>query len=193
MESFGKDVAAVVKQSGAQKAILIGHSMGGPVIVEAARLMPEKVIGLIGIDTLHDFEEASSPEEVEGIIRQFKADFKKAVGNVLKNKFVADTDPAVIKEVTDTMSSASPLVGASAMEELLKWSYAANPPHITVPFWCLNTDMWPTNVSTNRKYVPGFNLSVMNGVGHFLMLESPDAFNQKLDSIISDILKREGR
>jgi transporter family-2 protein len=32
--------------------LLIGHSMGGSVIAEAARLMPGRVIGLIGIDTL---------------------------------------------------------------------------------------------------------------------------------------------
>ena len=52
MGSFGEDVLAVVEALGAEKVILIGHSMGGIVIAEAARLMPEKVLGLIGVDTL---------------------------------------------------------------------------------------------------------------------------------------------
>ena len=37
-----------------ERLIMAGHSMGGGVIAEAARLMPEKTIGLIGIDTLHN-------------------------------------------------------------------------------------------------------------------------------------------
>ena len=45
MGSFGEDVRAVTQASGGSRVILIGHSMGGTVIVEAARLMPDRVIG----------------------------------------------------------------------------------------------------------------------------------------------------
>ena len=49
MPAFGQDVTAVIEQLGLTQCILIGHSMGGPVIVEAARQMPARVIGLIGL------------------------------------------------------------------------------------------------------------------------------------------------
>ena len=39
MQAFGEDVAAVVRKAGAKRVILIGHSMGGPVALEAARRM----------------------------------------------------------------------------------------------------------------------------------------------------------
>ena len=52
MEAFGQDVKAVVESIGAEKVVLIGHSMGALVIAEAARLMPEKAIGLVAIDDL---------------------------------------------------------------------------------------------------------------------------------------------
>lgn len=45
MLAFGEDVRAVAEATGSYKIILIGHSMGGSVIAEAARLMPKCVIG----------------------------------------------------------------------------------------------------------------------------------------------------
>src|SRR4029079_11644016 len=50
--AFGQDVRAVVEALGLKKVVLIGHSMSGNVILEAARTMPERVAGLIPVDTL---------------------------------------------------------------------------------------------------------------------------------------------
>ena len=65
MAAFGEDVRAVTEAAGAQKVILIGHSMGGSVIAEAARLIPDRVIGLIGVDTLEDIEHPLTQEEIK--------------------------------------------------------------------------------------------------------------------------------
>lgn len=51
MKAFGQDVAAVVKQVGARNVILVGHSMGGPVAVEAAKQLGDRVAGIVGVDT----------------------------------------------------------------------------------------------------------------------------------------------
>ncbi len=72
----------------------------------------------------------------------------------------------------------------------MKTSYVANPPKINVPVWCLNSELWLTKPEINRKYVPEFNLCLMPGVGHFLMLESPDKFNRELEDIIEEIIKK---
>ncbi|MBF0479991.1 MAG: alpha/beta hydrolase [Candidatus Omnitrophica bacterium] len=189
MKSFGEDVAAVVRAIHAPKVILIGHSMGGAVIIAADEIIPGNVVALIGIDTMQDFEETYSPEQVEEIVKPFKEDFKKATNSFLQSMFVKGTDPKFIDEITATMSNASPRVGISAMEEMFKTSYIANPPKVKAPVWCLNADLWPTKPEINRKYVPEFNLRIMPGVGHFLMLESPDEFNRQLDDIIKKIVK----
>ena len=34
-----------------KQIILVGHSMGGPVAIEAARLLKGRVVGIIGVDT----------------------------------------------------------------------------------------------------------------------------------------------
>ncbi|MFZ5981754.1 MAG: alpha/beta fold hydrolase, partial [Candidatus Zixiibacteriota bacterium] len=76
MPAYGADVAAVVNQLELKKIILIGHSMGGAVIIEAARLLPEQTIALIGVDTYQDMGGKYSEEEAKVFIAPFEADFK---------------------------------------------------------------------------------------------------------------------
>ncbi len=191
MEAFGEDVAAVVRAVQADKVILIGHSMGGPVIIEAAEIIPENVIALIGIDTMHDFDEAYTPEQVEELVKPFKEDFKKQTDSFVRTMFVKDTPPEFIDEIVGMMSNADSRVGISAMQQMFSRSYVTDPPKINVPVWALNADLWPTKQEVNRKYAPEFNLRIMPGVGHFLMLEKPDEFNRQLDSIIEEILENQ--
>jgi pimeloyl-ACP methyl ester carboxylesterase len=64
MPSFGRDVTAVVEQLGLEQVVLIGHSMGGLVIVEAARRLPSAVIGLVGVDTWRNVEQIRTPGQI---------------------------------------------------------------------------------------------------------------------------------
>lgn len=190
VKSFGEDVAAVVRAIQLPKVILIGHSMSGPVIIAAGEIIPDNVEAFIGIDTLQDFEESYTPQQQEEYLKSFKEDFKKATDFFVRPMFAKGTDPKLIDEIIQTLSNASPEVGISAFEEMLKTSYRVNPPKIKAPVWCLNSDLWPTKPEINCKYVPEFHLRIMPGVGHFLMLESPDEFNKQLDEIISEIEKK---
>jgi pimeloyl-ACP methyl ester carboxylesterase len=187
LESFGEDVAAVVRAIDTHRVILLGHSMGGAVIIEAAEILPDDVIALVGVDTMQDFEEEYTPEQAEEFLRPFKEDFQKTTDGFVRSMFVSGADPELIEEVATMMSGARAEVGISAMEEMLKTSYVAKPPQIKVPIWCLNSDMWPTKAEVNRKYAQQLNLRIMPGLGHFLMLESPDEFNCQLAEIIREI------
>jgi pimeloyl-ACP methyl ester carboxylesterase len=51
MESMAGDIDAVVNKIGLQAFILVGHSMGGSVVIAYAGLHPERVAGLVLVDT----------------------------------------------------------------------------------------------------------------------------------------------
>ena len=76
MGTFGEDVRAVAEAAEIRSVILIGHSMGGSVIAEAARLMSNRVIGLIGIDTLENIEYPMTREELKKMIAPLKNNFR---------------------------------------------------------------------------------------------------------------------
>ena len=48
MAAFGDDVAAVVRHLGLGEVVLIGHSMGGDVVVETALRLGGQVLGVVG-------------------------------------------------------------------------------------------------------------------------------------------------
>src|SRR5438105_7632125 len=50
IEHYGGDVAALVNNLELARAVLVGHSMGCRVVLEAARLIPDKVAGLVLVD-----------------------------------------------------------------------------------------------------------------------------------------------
>jgi pimeloyl-ACP methyl ester carboxylesterase len=60
---------------------------------------------------------------------------------------------------------------------------------VDVPVRYINAGGYPTNVEGNRKYQPNFDGVVMDGVGHFLMMEAPDPFNELAKQIITNLDK----
>src|SRR6185369_7504502 len=96
--AFGEDVKAVVEAVGLTQLVLVGHSMGGPVVLEAARRMPERVKGIVLVDTLLDVEERTPAAEVEAFARQLEADYKTVVAQMSGNYLFAAATPAAVRE-----------------------------------------------------------------------------------------------
>jgi pimeloyl-ACP methyl ester carboxylesterase len=189
--AFGEDVVAVVNRLNLDRVVLVGHSMGGSVILEAARHLPGRIIGLIGVDTLQDFEEVYTKEQLDEFAAPIRSDFVKATKDFVRTMFVPDADPDLVERIVADMSSAPPEVGIAAFEG--NFDYWVNDitrvvKATTVPITCINSDKYPSNPEGNRKLNPSFNLKIMNGVGHFVMLEDPETFNRLLEETIQELI-----
>lgn len=192
MKSFGHDVKAVVDAIKAEKVILIGHSMGGAVIAEAARFMPNRVIGLVGVDTLMNVGHPLTDEELDKMVEPFENDFQTHTRSFVREMFVSGSDPGLIQWIEQDLSAAPSHIGISAFREYLGQYVTGEAASvfeaIKVPVHCVNADLWPTNVETNRRHMKSYDVSIMKNVSHFLMLEKPDEFNKLLGETIERIL-----
>ncbi len=187
-ETFGEDVAAVVNAEKLDKAILIGHSMSGVVILEANRLIKDKVRGLIAIDTLENFEHTvATPEQVKQYLDPLKKDFVKGSKAFLLGMFPKNADPKLIKRVIRNVSRCNPTIAISTIECYFNTPVIPLLADVNVPLWCLNADLWPSYPEINSKYLKSYHLKIMPGAGHFLMVEDPDRFNRELDDIVNQI------
>jgi pimeloyl-ACP methyl ester carboxylesterase len=191
ISSFGADVAAVAKFLELDSIILIGHSMGGDVILEAAKLLPGRVDGLIWIDTYKSLPINRSEEELETIIAPFREDFRDTTQRSVRAMFPEGTDPVLVSRVAGDMSSAPPEVAVSALESALRYAHEvpAALEMLGLPVFAINPDNPPTDEEFLRRY--GVEPVNMHGVGHFLMMEDPGRFNtvlrQTLQRICTDL------
>jgi pimeloyl-ACP methyl ester carboxylesterase len=179
MAQFADDVVRVADAARAKRIVLVGHSMGGPVAIEAAKRLRGRVVGVIGVDTLREnYFGDGSLERASQLIGAFRQDFPAAVtGFVEGNFFVPQSDPALIRRIVGTMSSARPGVGVPALEGLLSWDWKTAFAGFDVPLLLLNAAQPPTGPEPLTRLAPGVRVRTFDGVGHFLMMEQPQPFN----------------
>jgi pimeloyl-ACP methyl ester carboxylesterase len=191
MESFGEDVKAVVDAAGTGKVILIGHSMGGSVIAEAARLMPEKVAGLIGIDTLQDIEYPLTQKELKTMIEPIEKDFKSGSRDFVSQMILPGTDKDLKEWILSDMSAAPPTVALSAMNNMMTQYITGDAAKIfdkiRIPVITVNGDMSSINYKANRRHMHSFDAIIIKKADHFLMMDKPDEFNLALDKAIDKL------
>ena len=193
MEAFGQDVKAVVDTIGAEKVVLIGHSMGALIIAHAARLMPERVVGLIAVDDLQNVEYPLGEEQFKEMTTPFKEDFKQGVRGFVTGMLRSDNSP-VNEWVISDMSSADPKVAISAMNGSLGGYLTGDVAKLfdglDVPVVAVNSDLWPTDAEANRRHIKNFELIELDGMDHFLMLKAPERFNPALEQAVKMLLKK---
>lgn len=190
---YAPDVAAVVNALKLEKVILIGHSMGGLIALAAAPLVPGKVIGVIGVDTLQNADFKWDPAQMEGWLAAYEKDFVGTCNQFVHNMFVAGEDPEIADETAADMCAADPNVAVGLMRDFPNVDYPALFRGAGVPIRAVNAANFPTQIEINRKYAPDFDAVIMEGVGHFPMLTRPEEFNQKLAAMVAGLLTAERR
>jgi|SRR5215211_4463093 len=188
VESYGDDVKAVVTKLDLKRVVLVGSSMGGPIAVEAARRMPERVVAIVPVDTLQNVEEKLPAEQLDGALKQLRADYKGTVTALLNQFFFSPSTPAAVKtRIINDATSRPPETAIAIFVAIFAYDQAAGLKEIKVPVRAINSDRVPTNLEVNRKYAPQFDVAIIKGVGHYPMLEEPARFNQLLTEILRSL------
>ena len=194
MKAFGKDIQAVIEATGSENVILIGHSMGGAVIAETARLIPQRIKGLIGVDTYNSIEYPLSREEYDMMISPLRKDFQSGTRQFVQQMFSSSSDSLLREWILADMSSAPPSVALSAMEELMSQYITKHAAQlfdeIRIPVMTVNGDLWPIDYEANRRHMFSFEAIVIKGADHFLMMNRSEEFNIALMQAIKAIVKK---
>ena len=188
---FGQDVATALSAVPNKQVILVGHSMGGPVAIEAARLLGGRAIGIIGVDTFKSIgAPAPSKAQVDAIIKPFEADFIGQTRSLVADHlFVKGANPQLAQKIAYDMSLSSPRVAVPAMRAVLEYDFREPLKDISVPIVAINSDLGePVNETRIRKVLPKFRAVTLVGDGHFLMMEDPGRFNPALEAEVAALL-----
>lgn len=188
IESYADDVNTVISKLKLRRVILIGSSLGGPIALEANRRSPDRVVGIVPVDTLHNVETKLDPKVMENVIAQLRANYKVAMTGFMNQLLFSPSTPDAVKSRMISAATASPPELAIAiLEGILKYDSAPALREVKVPIRAINADMTPTNLEVNRKYAPQFDAAIIKGSGHYPMLEHPARFNELLAEFIRKV------
>jgi pimeloyl-ACP methyl ester carboxylesterase len=192
MARFGEDVVSVIEALAIEKAILVGHSMGAGVILEAAIQAPNRVIGLVPVDVFHDVEEKQSTEELQGRADRMMSFAETVTEDSIRALFPVEVSDEVIQRSLNTYRSTSKVGWREAAVNYFEWRNRL--PEILAgiepPIHCINSDRFNTDVEQANRYARSFQVTVVPRVGHAVMTEAPEEFNRALESIVEGFSKK---
>lgn len=187
--SFGADVAAVAEHLDLDSVVLIGHSMGGDVIFQAARRLPEKVEALVMVDTYKKLGAWNSDAEIDEFAAKFESDFPRVTEDFVRGFFPPNANQTLVNQIAKDMASAPPEIAVNALRS--SFQHAREIPglidELKLPTAAINPDDSPTDHESMDEY--GVVVAIMPSVGHFLMMEEPEQFNRLLVSTINNLLQ----
>jgi pimeloyl-ACP methyl ester carboxylesterase len=189
MQLFGQDVAAVVNQLKLSKVILIGHSMAGAVILEAKKILKDKVIGIIGVDTYQVLDVGETEERAEQFLSTFKSNYLGSVEAYLGNLFAEGRDTSFTNSIIRDLQKMPKERGIDIFRNILKYNYEKAVRETNPKIIAVNSDRFPAKLEKIKKIIPSFELKIVPNTDHFLMLENPTEFNNKLNEAIKELLK----
>lgn len=185
--AFGADVARVIEALDLREVVLVGHSMGGSIALETAAREPQRVVAVVGVDTLHDVEgKPDLTELLDGLERDFAPACRTFVGSI----FGAAAAPALVASVQDGMCRARPETALAILRALTARDDAQALEKVEVPVRCIQGDRFPTALEGNRRHHADFDVIVLPGTGHFPQLESPDGFERALREVLRSLPRR---
>jgi sigma-B regulation protein RsbQ len=179
-EAYAGDIAAVVNALDAERVVLVGHSMSGAYATLAAGRLP-RTAAVVLVDTLKNVEQVFPAAQVEEMLALYRHDFRTAVERVLPAwLFAPGTPPDVSARVQREFLERTGDDATTLIEPLYRFDVRPAAAALNVPVRAINADLHPTDVEANRKHFRDYAVRLIAGLGHYPMLEAPDAFNDTL-------------
>lgn len=174
MDLFAAAVEAVRSEIGADRAVLVGHSMGAVVIRHYALAHPEHVAGLVAVDGLLDIRPFAA---YAANARPMTQERRVAA---IEGMFVEETPEALRDEIRTMMLAASEATAIGANGTIIDPAIQSDriiaAPAMTVWAGSRNAE----DHEATRELLPAWESRRITGTGHFLMMEKPGEFNALL-------------
>jgi pimeloyl-ACP methyl ester carboxylesterase len=198
LERLGRDVAELVGRLDLRAAVLVGHSMGCRVVLEAHRHAQDRIAGVVLLDGSRLGTQPGDGAKMRDAIESMGyAAFARALfGEALL------ADAAAGRAVTERAANLGRAVGTTLFPSMVEWDAVGLEPAmaaVSVPLMAiqstyLNPERRRVRLQAGqsspwldlvRGRVPQARVEIVPEAGHFTMLDQPEAVNRLLAEFIS--------
>lgn len=204
IERYGADVAEVMRALSLLPCVLVGHSMGCRVVVEAALQAPALTVGVVLVDG------SQFAPAMEAVLRTSFAmpnGLATMTAWMFRDMFGPKADAATASAVIDRAGRLPRAVGEKMMTDMLRYDVGRLPSSLAglrVPVMAVQTTY--ANEKRERRSlvqgqatpyldmlratVPSIRVEIVEGTGHFPQLEEPARTTALLESFATTLPAR---
>jgi pimeloyl-ACP methyl ester carboxylesterase len=200
IEHFGGDVAALVNNLELARAVLVGHSMGCRVVLEAARLIPDKVAGIVLVDGSRNATrdpESAQAAALATIDKHGYALFAEMLFRQMFFKPSARADAIVARAVRTSAD-----FGPALWPRITRWdagqmdaAFAAlRAPVLAIQSTTRNAELKraPLKAGDTSPWLDylrsrGAKVEIVPDTGHFTQLEAPETVNRLIAGFLKAV------
>lgn len=199
VETFKKDLLALLDALEIQRTALIGASLGGSIAQAFAIEYPERVRGLVLVSTTCKLAAEGAAKLRQRNQRILKSGMQVAVDGQIETQFSAafiHSHPEVISWYRSHYLANQPQHYAEIMEDQARLDLCDGLRSLRCPTLIITgaEDLSPVrgrepleSAQNLRDLIPGSRLSVIPGSRHYPHIDRPDLFNETVLSFLGDL------
>src|SRR5262245_13521295 len=191
MDTYAADVAALLDALGVDRAVVGGVSMGGYIAFAFRRLFPDRVRGLVLVDTRPGADSADGKKaRADAIARARSSGAAAIAAGMLPKMLGSGSSPEFARSLSELMSR-QPVEGVVAALGAMRDRPDSTPDlaRIAVPTLIVTgTDdalVPPSEADAMAKAIAGAQLVRIPGAGHLPNFETPGAFNEAVRAFVA--------
>mgnify|MGYP006175257893 CR=1 FL=1 len=194
INDMAKTVLSCLKEKNIEKFFLLGHSMGGMIVQEMAKLAAGKIVKLICYGTGPVGEIPGRFETMDQSRIKLKKDGLEITTSRIAKTWFVDEDKSKYFYLCDNAGKATSIEAAdNALIAMQTWNGLENLKNIkisTLIIWGDQDKAYNFNqVETLKKKIPNSNLIIINGCSHNVHLEAPNKFNKCIVEFLENNLE----
>jgi pimeloyl-ACP methyl ester carboxylesterase len=192
--TMAQRVADLIATLPGQRAIVIGHSMGGMVAQELAAVSPAVVAALVLVGTSPAFGRPGGDWQA-GFLRQRFAPLDAGLGmaalaeDLVPAMAGSGADPALLARAQALMAAVRESTYRLALAALVDFDRRADLPRIAVPTWVVtgaqDRTAAPEVARRMAARISGAECAIIEGNGHLGPMEMRDPFNRLLTDFLA--------
>ena len=182
------------------QAVLVGHSMGAMVALQAWTQKPERIRAMVLAASSPAFGRSDGDFQKQFLAQRLAPlEAGKTMGDIADKLIPSMVAPGcnapflkpALALAREGMAAIAPDTYRAALRALVQFEQRAALPTLTVPVLCLAAEhdrtAPPTVMEKMAQKIPGARYACLAGAGHLLHCEQPEAFNAELEKFLKDM------